>query len=68
MDEIPGTPLAICKEHLWSSVLAIADGGMPDVCCMRPDLVTPAGANAYGYKAEVLLLTRQVRKDLQIRL
>ena len=68
VDKIPSTPFAICKEHLWSGVFAVAGGGMPYMCCMRPDLVSPASANAHGYQAEVLLLTCQVRKDFQLRL
>jgi hypothetical protein len=64
VEKIPGTSLAICKERLWSIVFAIADGGMPNMCHMRPDLMSPASVNAYGYQAKVLLLTCQVRKDL----
>ena len=64
VEKIPGTSLAICKERLWSSVFAIADGGMPYMCHMRPDLVSPASADAYRYEAKVLLPTCQVRKDL----
>ena len=68
VDKIPGTPSEICKEHLWSAVFAVANGGMPHMCCMGPDLVSPASANAYGYQTKVLLLTCQVCKDFQLRL
>ena len=68
VDKISGTPFTICKELLCSGVLAIADGRMPDMQCMQPDLVMPACANACGHQTKALLLTCQVRKDLQIRL